>query len=241
MEITQYISRIFILVIRLIKAFLVVYGAYALSSVAAFYLLGIVSDFENGNLLLVSKSIFLVAMLVIIYLNKDFKRYVWEVNSPLLRKELLIFPCVGVALFLVDSILQTRIISNFAEEGVSLRSIYVGLVDYFSNWHPMSYDLATIVATILVAPIVEEVAFRGILQGALLTVGVTPYIAVPITSALWAADHEGVQSSGGWLSIFIIGSLLSLVRLKSGNVLPCIVIHSVINASWVLTWLTIGA
>lgn len=232
MEITQYLIRFF----RLGNAFLIVYGAYALSSVAAFYLLNINSNLENGSLLLVSKSIFLFAVLTVIYLNKGFRCYVWEINSPLPCKRLLIFPCIGVGLFLMDGVLQTKIISNFVEDGVSLRSINVGLGDYFLNWHPMSYDLAMIVATILVAPMVEEVAFRGILQGALLKFGVTPYVAVPVISALWTADHEGVQSSGGWLSIFIIGCLLSLIRMKSGNVLPCIVIHSVINTSWFLVW-----
>jgi uncharacterized protein len=80
------------------------------------------------------------------------------------------------------------------------------------------------------APIVEEVIYRGVLYSAFQrTVGVTA--AVILVTLLFAAVHVP-QYYPSFVSIFVICLLslvITLVRVKSGNLLPCIVLHFIFN------------
>ncbi|MBA2621612.1 MAG: CPBP family intramembrane metalloprotease [Acidobacteria bacterium] len=80
------------------------------------------------------------------------------------------------------------------------------------------------------APIVEEVVYRGILYSAFQrSFGVAP--AVLIVTAVFASVHF-VQYWGSPATIFLICFLslvLTLVRVVSKNLLPCIILHTAIN------------
>lgn len=80
------------------------------------------------------------------------------------------------------------------------------------------------------APLVEEVVYRGVLYSALqrsfgLATGVI------LTTILFAAVHVP-QYYPSYSTIFLICLLslvLTLVRVKTGNLLPCIVLHTIFN------------
>jgi membrane protease YdiL (CAAX protease family) len=83
---------------------------------------------------------------------------------------------------------------------------------------------------VFTAPIVEEVVHRGILYSALQrSVGVP--LAIFITSFIFAAIHfDQYKSSAVALIMISILSLgLTLIRWKSGNLLPCIATHMAFN------------
>jgi uncharacterized protein len=83
---------------------------------------------------------------------------------------------------------------------------------------------------ILVAPLVEEIFFRGLLYPALARpMGVG--LAVVVTSALFALVH-GSQLANAWaplLVLFVIGSALTIVRAVTRSVATCVVIHMTYN------------
>jgi hypothetical protein len=83
---------------------------------------------------------------------------------------------------------------------------------------------------ILIAPLVEEIAFRGFLYPAVARlIGSLPSIV--ITGALFTALH-GAQLSFSWaplLLIFIVGISLTVVRAKTNSVALCVIVHMTYN------------
>lgn len=80
------------------------------------------------------------------------------------------------------------------------------------------------------APIVEEVIYRGILYSAFQRKFGVP-ITIFIVSLLFAGVHF-FQYSGDATAIIMICLLsmtLTLIRFKTGNLLPCIVLHTIFN------------
>jgi membrane protease YdiL (CAAX protease family) len=84
---------------------------------------------------------------------------------------------------------------------------------------------------IFIAPLFEEVIFRGFLFKAFTDVG-GARIAVPATAGLFTLLHIP-QLWGSWAGIaliFAVGYILSLVRNKAGSLVPCVIIHTAYNA-----------
>lgn len=82
------------------------------------------------------------------------------------------------------------------------------------------------------APIVEEVVYRGILYSAFQrTVGVA--FGVAAVTLLFALVHvPQYYPSYSTISLLLLLSLiLSLVRARTGNLWPCIVLHTIFNAT----------
>ena len=80
------------------------------------------------------------------------------------------------------------------------------------------------------APLVEEVVYRGILYSAIQrSIGVKGAIA--IVTALFALVHvpQYWGSPGTILLICLLSLVLTLVRVRTGNLLPCIVLHTIFN------------
>jgi membrane protease YdiL (CAAX protease family) len=80
------------------------------------------------------------------------------------------------------------------------------------------------------APIVEEVLYRGIIYSAFYKAfGVV--VAVIVASALFAGVHF-LQYNGdvtALIMICLLSLVLTLIRARTGNLLPCIVLHTVFN------------
>jgi membrane protease YdiL (CAAX protease family) len=84
---------------------------------------------------------------------------------------------------------------------------------------------------IVTAPIVEEVIYRGILYSAFQrTLGVG--VAVAAVTLLFALVHvPQYYPSYSTISLLLLLSLiLTLIRARTGNLLPCIILHTVFNA-----------
>lgn len=82
-----------------------------------------------------------------------------------------------------------------------------------------------------VAPLFEEIIFRGFLFKVLSDIGGAA-VAVPATAALFALLHIP-QLWGSWAGIaliFLVGYVLSLVRERSNSLIPSFIIHTAYNA-----------
>ena len=128
---------------------------------------------------------------------------------------------------------------------------------------------ATLVAAGLfvcvIAPMAEELFFRGFLFGVLRGIparvagrDLGPWIAAVITGILFGLAHTGSASSQYLVPLGFLGFVLCLVRWRTGSLYPCMALHSANNAlalgvnqlHWsapaivgliVASWLVVGA
>ena len=90
--------------------------------------------------------------------------------------------------------------------------------------------LATAFAATLTAPLVEELVFRGLLYSALKRLAGTVW-AVLIVVVLFAVIHvpQYWPSYGVIATILLLSFTLTLIRARTGRLLPCFVIHLIFN------------
>ncbi|MEO5858842.1 MAG: CPBP family intramembrane glutamic endopeptidase [Pyrinomonadaceae bacterium] len=87
------------------------------------------------------------------------------------------------------------------------------------------------ILAVFTAPIVEEVIYRGILYSAFQR-SVGTFAAVALVTFLFALVHVP-QYWPSFSTIFLLTLLsliLTLIRVYSGNLLPCIILHTLFNA-----------
>ena len=94
--------------------------------------------------------------------------------------------------------------------------------------HPPLYEtLCMGISTILLAPVVEEILFRGILYPTLKQMQF-PRFALYGTSLLFAAIHSNLLT---FLPLFILAIILTLLYEATDNLLAPIALHSFFNAA----------
>ena len=105
------------------------------------------------------------------------------------------------------------------------------------------WPVAALVAfgAVALAPVGEELLFRGLFLGSLRKAGVPAAAAILGTAALFAVVHPPQD----WASLFVLACVLGWCRERTGSVRPAIVAHALFNAlmlSWVLLdgWATAG-
>ncbi len=81
-----------------------------------------------------------------------------------------------------------------------------------------------VVYTVLLAPITEEIAFRGAVLTALSQRG--RLVSAAISAALFAAYHMSLAQLP---YTFVLGVFLALLARRSGSLLPCILVHMANN------------
>jgi uncharacterized protein len=125
----------------------------------------------------------------------------------------------------------------------------VGLITqfFFGEFTAAAADVATdlsfpalVVFAVLVAvgaPIVEELAFRGLLFGALVKRGLGPWIAIVISALAFSLFHFEPVRLG---VLFTIGLVLGFARYYRGNTTTAIVGHMMNNTPAALVLLFMG-
>lgn len=89
--------------------------------------------------------------------------------------------------------------------------------------------VAVCVLVTVVAPIAEEVLFRGYVFGALRNWR-GPWPAALLTGAIFGAIHVGSAPAEFLVPLAILGVALCVLRWRSGSLLPCIALHAANNA-----------
>lgn len=99
---------------------------------------------------------------------------------------------------------------------------------------PENWGLSYLVYALLLAPVIEEVTYRGVAMGVLLVRGVPPVMAMVISSAAFTFIH--LQYSIPALAVVFIAAMgFAWLRLKSGTVIVPILAH--ISANGLITFL----
>ena len=87
--------------------------------------------------------------------------------------------------------------------------------------------IAAAALAVVVAPLVEETFFRGMLYNALRGwMGVWP--ASIVSGAVFAIVHPTLPA--GFLPIMALGCVLAMIRERTGSLVPCMVCHAINNA-----------
>lgn len=141
-------------------------------------------------------------------------------------KHALLFGAIGAFLFLpigfglqwVSAELMTRFNGPPAEQEA------VKALSLVTNW---SERMTLIVVTIVLAPIAEEMLFRGILYPMIKQLGF-PRLAWWGVSALFAAIHFNLAI---FPPLLVLALLLTLLYERTNNLLAPIVTHSLFNAA----------
>lgn len=84
----------------------------------------------------------------------------------------------------------------------------------------------------LIAPVAEEMFFRGLVQTFLLETLGSRWAAIALASVLFGAVH--VSQLHTIVALALLGGILGYVYEKSGALLPCILIHAVFNLKTLL-------
>ena len=123
----------------------------------------------------------------------------------------------------------TRLVEHFfptSDEELLARAALYRTDDWVS--------LIGLTATVcLVAPLVEELLFRGALYGRLTKTSALR--AAVVTGLTFVVMHTDVRH---WPALMVVASVLSYLRLVSGSLLPCLCLHVAFNAAGVLALVT---
>ena len=93
-----------------------------------------------------------------------------------------------------------------------------------------------IVIAVVIAPVLEEMLFRGLFQTAIRSFFSKPWLSVVISSVLFAAFHQPAH----WPALFVLAVCLGYSYEKSGSLFRPIFIHSLFNATAVTAALYSG-
>jgi membrane protease YdiL (CAAX protease family) len=87
---------------------------------------------------------------------------------------------------------------------------------------------AAMASLLILAPVLEEIAFRGMALGHLIARGMPPGMALVLTSAAFAISHYQYTALG-MAAIFLAGLLYGWLRVASGSVGVAILAHAASN------------
>jgi uncharacterized protein len=112
----------------------------------------------------------------------------------------------------------------------------VGLLLHRPIVHPFMVDAyktasflpGLLFAIIIVAPIFEEIFFRGFLFQGIRYSRLGPIGAIGITSLFWAAIHLQYDAYG-ITTLFVLGLLFGIARLKTDSIHLLMVMHSLVS------------
>ena len=134
--------------------------------------------------------------------------------------------------FLINLLFVFLIVALFANLDILYGFVYPEmepLLDFTPTYYdPLSFVLE-VISSIILAPIIEELFFRGVLFNRLkIRTGVIA--AMIISSAIFAIGHE----FGGITSAFLFGICMCIIYLKTDNILMTMSIHFLNNLVAVL-------
>ena len=111
---------------------------------------------------------------------------------------------------------------------INLCSEFLGLPDLMQDtFLAMSRNIFGIISITIMAPLVEELLFRGAIQGYMLRKGMKPLHAIFIASAIFGIIHMNpIQIPFA----FVIGMIFGWLYYRTGSVVPGIIGHFINNS-----------
>lgn len=92
-----------------------------------------------------------------------------------------------------------------------------------------NWTLSFLFYALILAPVVEEVTFRGVAMGAILSRGINPIVAVVIASIAFTLPHMQ-YSNIAMIGLFVSGLGFAALRLLSATIIVPIIAHISANS-----------
>lgn len=104
----------------------------------------------------------------------------------------------------------------------------------FSASYTNSFNITTLIAVVLLAPVIEEIIFRGLLYN-LFAKYRGPLVGVVMSTIYFVILHFRLSNL---LTAIIMGIVSALFYEATHSLIPCIIMHGMNNASplWVSKW-----
>ncbi len=128
----------------------------------------------------------------------------------------------GVAAIFVGTLLAGLTIAVFGEIDSAAAQVAEDLLRQGDRW--MLITMAVLV--LIGAPIVEEIAFRGMVYNSAAKRGWVPWVTIPVSALAFALFHFEPQRL---LILFGIGIVLGIVRWRVRSLGACMVAHGINN------------
>jgi membrane protease YdiL (CAAX protease family) len=91
-----------------------------------------------------------------------------------------------------------------------------------------SFGMLVVLVTV-VAPVLEELLYRGLLQDAMRRIGVSPWLAISVTSFFFALMHWGSAPLHALVGLFVLSLAFGWSFERTGRLLAPIVMHVLFN------------
>jgi len=101
-----------------------------------------------------------------------------------------------------------------------------------TDYHQPSLRILIFFVTVIAAPLLEEMLFRGMLQTAIRSHLIRPWPSIFITSAVFTVVHANFTH---WPALFVLGVTLGYAYEKSGSLFRPIFIHMLFNCLAVIS------
>jgi membrane protease YdiL (CAAX protease family) len=197
------------------QALLVILGAFSLILVG-----GLIGGGESSKwMVLLLEGIILIPALIVLVVKRLSFRTVFRWNPisfPIILSSIFLGLGLGIVLDEVDRLIQSFF--PIPEElATQIQDLMTG--------HSSGDWILILLSSVVVAPLVEEMLFRGFLQGALER-------RLEITKAVLAAAFifACIHVNPWWfVEILILGVLLGVLTWRSGSIFPAIIVHGINN------------
>jgi membrane protease YdiL (CAAX protease family) len=121
------------------------------------------------------------------------------------------------------------VLLGVALEGISYVAGYASVpVWMFEIYRSAGFLPLLLVAILVIAPVLEELVFRGFFFEGIRRTRLGDAGAILLASVLWAGTH--VQYELFYMGeIFILGTLLGAARVRTGSIIPPILMHALFS------------
>lgn len=99
-------------------------------------------------------------------------------------------------------------------------------LELITTYPQLPLRILIVVVAVVIAPVLEETLFRGLLQTMIRSFLAKPWLSILISSVLFTTVHT---DAGHWPALFVLALCLGYAYEKSGSLLRPIFIHSLFN------------
>ena len=131
-----------------------------------------------------------------------------------------------------------RIVTKLEEKVTKLESmvdrlegeleIQKGALKTMTEYSDVSLQMLLAFVAVVVAPLIEDASFRGLFQTMIRSYLDRPWLAIILTSALFASVHEDFTH---WPALFVLALGLGYAYEKSGSLFRPIFMHALFNGA----------
>ena len=156
-----------------------------------------------------------ITLALVLWIARGLSRGEIGLRRPRSWPRALAFALAVLVVLLVVEIALEAILHATREQGLEPK--------HWDSSKAVPFALNAVVVAVI-APIVEELTFRGV--GFSLLAGFGTVVAVVGTSVAFAADHGLVE---GFPALFVFGVAVALVRVRTGSIYPGMLMHACFN------------